>query len=133
MPMDENEKKELVKKIMDQRRAIWKGEPMSERQKKHSQSGQEESTHHIADSNTSQQIVSANPVDVSTVNNQFTEFILPVKKSVRRNLSSELKKSNDLGWKTIFFVIIALVGAITIGVLFGYLMSTTGLMKKFGL
>jgi len=26
MPMDENEKKELVKKIMEQRKALWKGE-----------------------------------------------------------------------------------------------------------
>jgi hypothetical protein len=133
MPMDENEKKELVKKIMDQRRAIWKSEPMSERPKKHSQSGQEESTHNIADSNTSEQTISANPVDVSAANNQFTEFILPTKKSVWRSLFGELKKSNDLGWKTIFFVIIVLVGAITIGILFGYLISTTGLMRKFRL
>ena len=121
MPMDENEKKELVKKIMEQRKAMWKGEAMSERPRRHTQPKPEESTirHQVS--------TSSSQSPISDLKSQIS------RSGVWGRLAGELRKSGELSWKTIFFVIIVIVGAIMLGVLIGYLTSTMELMRKLGL
>ena len=127
MPMDENEKKELVKKIMEQRKAMWKGESTSDRPQRQPRIKPKEST--------TINVIRKTPSPESTnvIDNTIpVDFEIPDKKGAWRRITEELKKSSELGWKA-FLIMVALIGAIMLGVLIGYLMSTTGLMSKLKL
>jgi|WetSurMetagenome_2_1015567.scaffolds.fasta_scaffold135544_2 hypothetical protein len=127
MPMDEDEKKELVKKIMEQRKAMWGGKPISDQpQTQPSIKPEESTTKSVREEpillKSNDTLDDAIPVD----------FEIPEKKRLWGKITDEFGKSGELGWK-VFLIMVALVGAIMIGVLIGYLMSTTGLMSKLKL
>jgi len=137
MPMDENEKKELVKKIMEQRKAIWKGESLSDRPLRQPLSfrrvteEQKLRNEQPTTASIKRQNIPADPANFLD-NSISTELAIPDKKGLWKRLTEELRKSSELGWKA-FLIIIALIGVIMFGILIGYLMSTTGLMNKLNL
>ena len=125
--MDENQKKELVKKIMEQRKAMWKGESISDQPQTQPQTKSEGSTA----KNVTNQILS--PESTDTIDNSIpVDFEIPDKKRLWEKITDEFRKSGELGWK-VFLIMMALIGAIMFGVIIGYLMSTTGLMSKLKL
>ena len=127
MPMDENEKKELVKKIMEQRKAMWRGESISDQPQTQPQTKPEESTaKNVTDQTLSPE--SNDALDDSIP----VDFEIPEKRGVWEKITEEFRKSGELGWK-VFLIMMSLIGAIMFGVLIGYLMSTTGLMSKLKL
>jgi len=125
MPMDENQKKELVKKIMEQRKAMWKGESISDHPQTQPQTKSEGST--------AKNVKTLSPESTDTIDNSIpVDFEIPDKKGLWEKITEEFRKSGELGWK-VFLIMMALIGAIMFGVLIGYLMSTTGLMSKLKL
>ena len=126
-----------VKKIIERCKAVWKDKAISDCPpdcpQKNPQSKSEESETRLLYSNTLRQVASTESVNTATVNSQVTEFSLPDKKDVWGKLIEGQKKSSELDWKIIFFVIAAIVGAFMVGVLIGYMISTMELLRKLGL
>lgn len=137
MPMDENEKKELVKKIMEQRRAMWGEKSISDQPQTQPQTKPEKSTaKNVTDKTISPESNSVLPLRGGTrdaLDDSIpVDFEIPEKKGLWEKIKEEFRKSGELGWK-VFLIMMALIGAIMFGVLIGYLMSTTGLMSKLKL
>jgi hypothetical protein len=125
MPMDENEKKELVKKIMEQRKAMWVGKSISDQSQTQPQTKSERPT--------TKNVKTLSPESTDTIDNSIpVDFEIPDRKGLWEKIKEEFRKSGELGWK-VFLIMVVLIGAIMFGVIIGYLMSTTGLMSKLKL
>ncbi|MEK7398899.1 MAG: hypothetical protein AAB116_18350 [Candidatus Poribacteria bacterium] len=124
MPMDENTKNELVKRIQEQRRAMWKGEPLSNQPRKQTQPNPEEIPSN-PDVNVPAQPKPEDNVDTL----KLSDLIPDDQKSTqetgpKKGLKDWLKLSDsDLSWKKAIIIVSLLVGAIIIGISLGYIVT----------
>ncbi|HGJ66888.1 TPA: hypothetical protein ENS27_16130 [bacterium] len=117
--MDDNEKKELVKKILEQRKALWKGEDTN-REKKSKESSpiikNEFETKEDKEDTTMREI----PVDITSDEPDNSN---QGKRKTKFSLKEELRKTGDLGFKVIFAVIGMLIVALLFGIAIGFIIT----------
>ncbi len=125
MPMDENEKKELVKKIMEQRKALWKGEVKKGRNSE--KTSRQIHPEKVEEATTEVDPTAAIPVHdipVEVTQKDDTHADHSDNKSAmdkdKFSLMTELRKMGELGFRVIFTVICILISALLLGVLIGY-------------
>jgi hypothetical protein len=130
MPMDDSEKKELVKKIMEQRKAMWKGEVVTDQKSKQSVPPSQQNITDVVP--TASMPVSDIPVIISkddytdfdnTDNAELTEH------KPKFSMKAEFYKGKELGLRVIFTVISILVAALLLGIVIGYLITTLDFSK----
>ena len=148
MPLEEQEKKELEKRIMEQRRSVWKGEitpkrrtkkkqdlrkakRLSDRQQENRKVEQvSEPQHQIIQDDSTEEKKETEQTLQSQKENETTEQILeqqlsnPKAKKKRRNVQSSVPSL-----RLALLVIIGLIAVIMIGVAIGYLAAVRGLIK----
>jgi hypothetical protein len=119
MPMDDNEKKELVKKILEQRKALWKGEDTN-REKESKESlpiiKNEFEPKEDKEDTTMREI----PVDITSDEPDNSN---QGKRKTKFSVREELKKTGDLGFKVIFAVIGMLLVALLFGIAIGFIIT----------
>jgi hypothetical protein len=124
MPMDENSKNEFVKRIQEQRRAMLKGEPLSNQPQKQTQPNPEE-----IPSNPEANVPAQPKPDDSVDTLKLSDLIPDDQKSTqetepRKGLKGWLKLSDsDLSWKKAIIIVSFLIGAIIIGISLGYIIT----------
>lgn len=120
--MDENTKNELIKKIEEQRKALWKGEPLSNQPRKQTPSNPETNnpSPEVNDSTQPENKVDTLKLsDLIPDNQNSTE-----ETESKRGLKSWLKLSDsDLSWKKAIIIVSFLIGAIIIGISLGYIIT----------
>jgi len=124
MPMDENTKNELVKKIQEQREALMKGKSLSNQPKKQIQSNSE-----------SEQQKPTNVVDTMKLSDLIADDQMPddqgSEEKAKRSLWSLLKSENSgISWTKATLIVSALIGALLFGIFLGYLATVLEAMKK---
>lgn len=131
MPMDENEKKELVKKIMEQRKAMWKGEVVADRKSRQSISSNREKPSFSVAPNAVIPTVSEIPVEITDDDfSDFNKSDTALKHRTRLSIKEELRKGGELGFRITFTVISILVSALLLGIIGGYLLTALDISKK---
>jgi len=121
MPLDEEQKKELIKKIMEQRKALW--EPKT--RKPHKEKREKKVELRKIDSDLTGWGRKTNDDQGSEVSGQSIRS-----KKIGAKLTSEIRKSAELDWKIVIYVILIIIGAIIVGVVIGYLSSRFGMFKS---
>lgn len=121
MPMDENTKNELIKRIQEQREAILKGKPLSSQPIKKAQPNPD-SFHQET----------KNDVDALKLNDlipqdQNSKESTETKKGMRSFLGSE---KDELSWTKAILIVSVLIGALLFGIFLGYLATVLESMKK---
>jgi hypothetical protein len=131
MPMDENTKNELIKKIQEQRRALWKGEPLSNQPRRQTQSDPETTTPSV-DPDISKQSEHINDVDVLKLSDLIPDSQNSADEiETKRGLWGWLRSEDSgLSWKKAIFIVSALIGAILLGIFLGYFATILEAMKK---
>jgi hypothetical protein len=124
MPMDENTKNEFVKRIQEQRRAMLKGEPLSNQPRKQTQPNPEEIPSN-PDVNVPAQPKPEDSVDTLKLSDLIPDNPNPTQETEsKRGLKGQLKLSDsDLSWKKAIIIVSFLIGAIIIGISFGYIVT----------
>lgn len=120
MPMDENEKKELVKKILEQRKALWQGEDTNKEKKAKETSPTIIKNEPELKEDKEDIAMREIPVDISS-----NEHDNPIqrKRKTKFSVKEELKKTGDLGFKVIFAVIAMLIVALLFGIAIGFIIT----------
>lgn len=112
MPMDENTKNELIRRIQEQREAVLKGKPLSNQPVKKTQPNSDVETLKLND------LIS---------DDQNSEENIETRKSIWSFLRSD---GNDLSWTKAILIVSVLIGAILFGIFLGYLATILESMKK---
>ncbi len=124
MPMDENTKNELIKRIQEQQKAILKGKPLS---------GQPSSKTQPSPDSVHQE--SKNNFDIpDNVNTLKLSDLISDDQSFNENEveSSDWMNAekNELSWTKAIFIVSILIGAILFGIFLGYLATILESIKK---
>jgi len=129
MPMDDNEKKELVKKIMEQRRAMWSGEAVSDHKpRKTSQtSRQNDPTASIPNT-----IKASNEIPVNITDEDVFGDIKDIsdKGKPKPSKESKLEKDGEYSFKIIFSAVSILIIALLTGIVLGYILTILDFSSK---
>lgn len=122
MPMDENTKNELIKKIEEQRKTLQKGEPLLNQPRRQTPSDSE-TAKPSSDANDSAQ--SENEVDTIKLSD-----LIPDSQNSSGETASKRKitdrlglNESDLSWKKAIIIVGILTGAVVIGIIIGFIIT----------
>lgn len=121
MPMDENTKKELIKRIQEQREAILKGKPLSSQPVKKVPPNPD-SLHQETKKD-----VDTLKLDDLIPQSQNSEEGVKTKMDIKSFFSSE---EGEISWTKAILIVSVLIGAILFGIFLGYVATVLESMKK---
>jgi len=117
-------KKELVKKIMEQRKALWKGKDKTDRNSETSGQFRQERVEEATTKVNPTAAIPVHDIPIEIAQKDDTHADYNDNKSTmdkeKLSLRTELRKMGELGARVIFTVICILISALLLGVLIGY-------------
>ena len=133
MSLDDEEKKELAKKIREQRRSVWKGETKSSRRSanrgKTGDSGRDPHQEQTSESykNLMEDNEEASPALQDTLSTELTSDTRTDEAKSKSRIKGTILKPPKIGLALL--VIIGIIAAMILGAAIGYLLASLDLLK----